>query len=38
MVFGWAPGEVQKDTEGMETIRKFGYNVATLIKKIKPNE
>ena len=34
MVFGWAPGEVQSDDEGMETIRKFGYNVATLIKKI----
>ena len=34
MVFGWAPGEVQNDAEGMETIRKFGYNVATLIKKI----
>jgi multimeric flavodoxin WrbA len=38
MVFGWTPGEVQNDTEGMETIRKFGYNVATLIKKIKQNE
>jgi multimeric flavodoxin WrbA len=35
MVFGWAPGDVQDDKEGMETIRKFGYNVATLIKKIK---
>lgn len=35
MVFGLAPGEVQDDTEGMETIRKFGYNVATLIDKIK---
>ena len=34
MVFGWAPGEVQEDVEGMETIRRFGYNVATLIKKI----
>lgn len=35
MVFGWAPGEVQDDKEGMEIIRKFGFNVATLIKKIK---
>jgi multimeric flavodoxin WrbA len=35
MVFGWAPGEVQEDKEGMEAIRRFGYNVATLIKKIK---
>ena len=34
MVFGWAPGEVQDDDEGMQTIRRFGYNVATLIKKI----
>lgn len=34
MVFGHAPGEVQNDDEGMETIRRFGYNVATLIKKI----
>jgi multimeric flavodoxin WrbA len=34
MVFGWAPGEVQDDKEGMEVIRKFGFNVATLIKKL----
>lgn len=34
MVFGMAPGEVQEDDEGMETIRRFAYNVATLIKKI----
>ncbi|MDD1774172.1 MAG: flavodoxin family protein [Methanobacterium sp.] len=34
MVFGWAPGEAKDDEEGMETIRRFGYNVATLIKKI----
>lgn len=34
MVFGWAPGEAKDDDEGMETIRRFGYNVATLIKKI----
>lgn len=34
MVFGHAQGEVQDDDEGMETVRKFGYNVATLIKKI----
>ncbi|GAB4310875.1 MAG: hypothetical protein Kow0019_09040 [Methanobacteriaceae archaeon] len=35
MVFGWAPGEVQDDKEGMEIIRKFCFNVASLIKKIK---
>ncbi len=34
MVFGWAPGEVEEDTEGMETIRLFGENVAKLINKI----
>ncbi|GAB6055699.1 flavodoxin family protein [Methanobacterium alkalithermotolerans] len=35
MVFGWAPGEVEEDEEGLETIRRFGNNVASLIKKIK---
>ncbi len=34
MVFGHRPGQVEKDTEGMKTIHKFGYNVAELIKKI----
>lgn len=34
MVFGWTPGEVKDDNEGMETIRRFGYNMAALIKKI----
>lgn len=34
MVFGHKQGQVQEDDEGMETVRKFGYNVATLIKKI----
>lgn len=34
MVFGWAPGEVEEDTEGIETIRLFGENVAKLINKI----
>ena len=34
MVFGWQLGEVWDDDEGMETIRKFGENVAKLIKKI----
>lgn len=34
MVFGWAPGEVQDDDTGMQSIRRFGFNVATLIKKI----
>lgn len=34
MVFGHAPGDVQNDEEGMRTIKKFGYNVAALIKKI----
>ena len=34
MVFGRLPGEVWKDEEGIETIRHFGANVATLIKKL----
>jgi len=34
MVFGWEPGDVQDDEAGMETIRKFGFNVATLIKHL----
>jgi multimeric flavodoxin WrbA len=31
MVFGFAPGEVWKDEEGMETVRVFSKNVAKLI-------
>ncbi|AXV37881.1 MAG: flavodoxin family protein [Methanobacteriaceae archaeon] len=34
MVFGLAPGEVQEDSEGLETIRRFGKNVAKLINKL----
>ena len=34
MIFGWKPGEVEDDVEGMETIRHFGENVAKLIIKI----
>ncbi|HOI39098.1 MAG TPA: flavodoxin family protein [Methanobacterium sp.] len=34
MVFGHQPGQVEEDKEGMETIRRFGYNIAKLIKKI----
>lgn len=34
MAFGWAPGEVEGDEEGMETIRRFGENVAKIINKI----
>ncbi len=34
MVFGREKGDAVKDVEGMETIRKFGDNVAKLIKKI----
>jgi len=35
MVFGLQPGDALKDEEGMATIRRFGENVAELIKKIK---
>lgn len=34
MIFGLAPGDVQSDDEGMDTIRRFGRNVARLIEKI----
>lgn len=34
MVFGGAPGEALKDEEGIATIRRFGENVANLIKKL----
>jgi|GEM_PF-5783900 len=27
-------GQVEENTDGMETIRIFGYNIAKLIKKI----
>jgi len=36
MVFGWLPGEVWKDTEGIETVRHFAANVANLVKKLHP--
>ena len=34
MVFGRLPGEIWKDTEGIETIRHFAANVANLVKKL----
>ena len=34
MVFGREKGDAVKDEEGMQTIRKFGKNVAKLITKI----
>ena len=36
MVFGRLPGEVWKDTEGIETVRHFAANVAGLVKKLHP--
>jgi multimeric flavodoxin WrbA len=36
MVFGRLPGEIWKDTEGIETIRHFAANVANLVKKLYP--
>lgn len=35
IVFGAAPGDALKDSEGIETIKLFSSNVAKLIKKIK---
>lgn len=34
MVFGRMPGEVDGDTEGLETVERFGENVAWLVKKL----
>jgi multimeric flavodoxin WrbA len=34
MVFGHQPGDVWKDTEGMDTIRRFAENVAYLVKEL----
>jgi multimeric flavodoxin WrbA len=35
IVFGQTPGQVLQDEEGMNTIRRFGENVAFLIHKMK---
>jgi len=34
IVFGQKPGEALKDTEGMETIRRFAENVAFVVKSV----
>ncbi|MEW6622048.1 MAG: flavodoxin family protein [Bacillota bacterium] len=34
IVFGKAPGDAMHDTEGLDTVKRFSKNVATLIKKI----
>jgi hypothetical protein len=34
MVFGLDKGDVEKDTQGLETMRVFGKNMAFLLKKI----
>ena len=35
IVFGGAPGDVQNDTEGLDTIRRFGENVGFCVKQLK---
>lgn len=35
IVFGQAPGQALQDEEGMNTIRRFGENVAFLVQKIR---
>ena len=35
IAFGLAKGEVEKDKQGLETVRNFGKNVAFLVKKLK---
>lgn len=36
MVFGRTPGEALNDEEGMQTVRHFAANVASLVKKLTP--
>lgn len=36
IAFGWEKGEVEKDEAGMGTVRNFGKNIASLLKKIRP--
>jgi multimeric flavodoxin WrbA len=36
MVFGRLPGEALKDEEGVEAVRHFAANVASLVKKLHP--
>ena len=35
--FGREPGDVEKDEEGMETMRTLGKNMAWLLKQLPPN-
>ncbi len=35
MAFGKEAGEVQSDTEGLDTIRRFGENVGFCVQKLK---
>ena len=34
MVYGWAPGEVNNDKEGIENMKTLGKNMAYLLKKL----
>ncbi len=36
MVFGHLPGEAWKDQEGIDTLRHFAANVASLVKRLNP--
>jgi len=35
MAFGSEKGDVEKDEQGLKTVREFGKNVAFLVKKLK---
>ena len=37
MAYGQLPGDVQKDREGMETMRNLGHNMAFLLQKLAPH-
>ena len=38
MVYGQTPGQVERDEEGMQTMRTLGRNMAWMIGKLQPQE
>jgi multimeric flavodoxin WrbA len=36
LVYGWQPGEVEQDAEGLQTLRTLGRNMAWMLKNLKP--
>ena len=38
IAFGRSKGEVMKDEEGVNTVKRFGQNLAWLVKKLKVDD